>query len=82
MKIIRYSVAAFEPQEQTHHAKHIQYHLSGKFNLEDYPEFMRWQIQRIHEQKATFYKEHLEDFKCGIWCFVDGHKSNQSLNHL
>lgn len=60
MKIIRYSVAAFEPQEQTHHAKHIQYHLSGKFNLEDYPEFMRWQIQRIHEQKETFYKEHLD----------------------
>ncbi len=42
MKIIRYSVVAFEPQEQTHHAKHIQYHLSGEFNIEDYPEFMRW----------------------------------------
>lgn len=41
MKIIRYSVAAFEPQEQTHHAKHIQYHLSGEFNIEDYPKFMR-----------------------------------------
>lgn len=82
MKIIRYSVAAFDPQEQTHHAKHIQYHLSGEFNLEDYPEFMRYEIQRIHEQKAVFYKEHWEDFKCGIWCFVDGHKSNQALNHL
>lgn len=66
MKIIRCSVVAFEPQEQTHHAKDIQYHLSGGFNIEDYPEFMRWQIQRIHEQKVTFYKEHLEDLRCGI----------------
>ena len=77
MNIIRYSVAAFEPQEQTHHAKHIQYHLSGEFNLEDYREFMS-----IHEQKVAFYKDYLEDFKRGIWCFVDGYKSNQSLNHL
>ncbi len=82
MKIIRYSVTAFEPQKQTHHAKHIQYHLSDEFKIEDYPEFMRWQIQKIHEQKVAFYTEHLNDFKCGIWCFVDGYKSNQSLNHL
>lgn len=27
MRIIRYSIAVFEPQEQTHHTKHIQYHL-------------------------------------------------------
>lgn len=82
MKIIRYSVAAFEPQQQTHHEKHIQYHLSDEFNIEDYPEFLRYEIQRIHGQKVVFYKEHLEDLRCGIWCFVDGHKSNQSLNHL
>lgn len=82
MKIIRYSVTAFEPQEQTHHTEHIQYHLSGEFNIEDYPEFLRYDIQRIHEQKVVFYKEHLEDLRCGIWCFVDGHKSRQSLNHL
>lgn len=82
MKIICYSVTAFEPQEQTHLAKNIQHHLSGGFNIEDYPEFMRWQIQRIHEQKVAFYKEHLEDLKRGIWCFVDGHKSNQVLDHL
>ena len=49
MNIIRYSVAAFEPQKQTHHAKHIQYHLSDEFKIEDYPEFMRWQIQKIHD---------------------------------
>ena len=73
MKIIRYSIAGFKTQEQTYHA-----HLLDKFNIEDYPEFMRWQIQCIHEQKVTFYKEHLKDFKRGIWCFVDGHKS---INH-
>lgn len=66
MRIIRYSVAAFKPQEQTHHEKHIQYHLSGEFNIEDYPEFLRYEIKRIHEQKADFYKEHLEDLRCGI----------------
>lgn len=82
MKVIRYSVAAFEPQKQTHHAQYIQYHLSGGFNIEDYPEFLRYEIQRIHEQKVAFYKEHLEDLRYGIWCFVDGHKCNQSLNHL
>ena len=82
MKIIRYSVAAFEPQQQTHHAKYIQYHLSSEFNIEDYPEFLRYELQRIHEQKVAFYKKHLEDLKRGIWCFADGHKSNQSLNHL
>lgn len=44
MKIIRYLVAAFEPQEQTHQAKNIQYHLSGEFNIEDYSEFLRYEI--------------------------------------
>lgn len=82
MKIIRYSIAAFIPQEQTYHEKHIHYHLFGDFKIKDYPEFRRWQIQQIHDQKVTFYKKHLEDFKCGIWCFVDGYKSNQALNHL
>lgn len=81
MKTIRYSIAAFEPQEQTHHAKHIQYHLCD-FDIEEFPEFARWQIQQIYEQKTAFYKEHLDDLICGIWCFVDGHKSNQSLNYL
>lgn len=42
MKIIRYSVTSFEPEEQTHLTKNIQNHLSGGFNIEDYPEFMRW----------------------------------------
>lgn len=77
MKIIRYSIAGFKTQEQTYHA-----YLLDKFNLEDYPEFLRYEIQQIHEQKVTFYKKHSEDFKRGIWCFVDGYKSNQSLNHL
>ena len=82
MKIIRYSTTGFHPQEQSHHAEHIRYHLSGEFKLEDYPEFMRREIKQIHEQKVKFYLEHLEDFTKGIWCFIDGYKSNQALNHL
>lgn len=82
MKVIRYSVTAFEPQEQTYHAKHIQYHLSGGFKLEDYPEFMRYEVKQIHDRKVDFYTKHLDDLKNGIWCFADGYKSNQALNHL
>ena len=29
-----------------------------------------------------FYQEHYEDFKEGIWFFLEGHKDNFSLNHL
>lgn len=61
--------------------KDIQYHLYD-FDINEFPEFLRWEIQCIHEQKTIFYKEHLEDFKYGIWCFIDGHKNNQALNHL
>ena len=68
MEIIRYSVAAFEPQKQTHRAKDIYYHFYGGFNIEDYPEFMRWQIQRIHEQKGYFLQRTLGRFK--MWNLV------------
>ena len=82
MRIIRYSTTGFHPQKQTHHAEHIRYDLSEEFKLEDYPEFMRLEVKQSHENKVSFYTEHLEDFKRGIWCFIDGHKSNLALNHL
>lgn len=82
MKIIRFSVAAFEPQKQTHHADYIDYHLSDRFKIEDFPEFMRRDVSLDHECKVKFFKEHFDDLTCGIWCFIDGHKSNMSLNHL
>ena len=81
MKVIRYSIHGFKPQEQTHHMEKINYHFHD-FNISDYPEFLQWDIQRIHERCVDFYTKHLEDLKSGIWCFVDGYKNNQSLNHL
>ena len=81
MKVIRYSIHGFKPQEQTHHMENINYHLND-FNISDYPEFLQWNIQKIHERYVYFYTKHLEDLKSGIWCFIDGYKNNQSLNHL
>lgn len=81
MKVIRYSVDGFKPQEQTHHMNHVNYELY-EFDINDYPEKMRYQIQKIHEKHVEFYNKHMDDLKCGIWCFIDGHKDNLSLNHL
>ena len=81
MKVIRYSVDGFKPQEQTHHMKHVNYTLY-EFDIKDYPEPTRYQIQKIHERHVDFYTKHIDDLKCGIWCFIDGHKDNLSLNHL
>lgn len=82
MKVIRFSTMGFAPQEQTHHMEHINYHLNGGFDINDYPEFMRYSIMEIHNKKVDFFTKHLDDFKVGIWCFIDGHKDNLSLNHL
>ena len=82
MKVIRYSLYGFKPQIQDHHMEQIKYHLGGKFNLSDYPDFMRYEVGKIHNEKVKFYTDHLDDFKSGIWCFIDGHKENISLNHL
>ena len=61
--------------------EHINYHLHG-FNINDYPEHLQSVIQKAHEKHVEFYSQHLGDLKCGIWCFIDGHKDNLSLNHL
>ena len=81
MKVIRYSIYGFKPQEQTHHMEGVNYHLH-RFDINDYPEHLRYNIQKIHERHVEFYSQHLDDLKCGIWCFVDGHKNNLSLSHL
>lgn len=81
MKVIRYSTHGFKPQIQTHHMMQIEY-LTKNFKVKDYPEHLRHTIERLREEKIKFYSKHLDDLKCGIWCFVDGHKDNQSLNHL
>ena len=81
IKIIRYSTTGFKPQKQTHHLKDVNYHMYD-FNINDYPEYARYNISQIHEKTLAFYKEHLTDLKEGIWFFINGHKNNQSLNHL
>ena len=47
-KIIRYSTKGFKPQYQSHHLKHIDYHLND-FNINDFPEHLRYIIQKQHE---------------------------------
>lgn len=81
IKIIRYSTTGFKPQKQTHHLKDIYYYMNN-FNINNYPKCIRYNILQIHKKRFTFYKEHLNDLKEGIWFFIDGHKNNQSLNHL
>ena len=80
-RIIRYSTKGFKPQYQSHHLKYINYHLNN-FNINDFPEHFRYIIQKQHEEHLSFYKAHYQDFQYGIWFFIDGHKNNQSLNHL
>lgn len=81
MKVIRYSIYGFKPQIQTHHMEYVNYHLHD-FDINEYPEHLKYYIQRIHENSVDFYSKHFDDLECGIWCFIDGHKSNFLLNHL
>ena len=75
MKVIRYSIYGFKPQEQVHHMENVNYHLY-RFNINDYPEHLQWVIQKAHEKHVEFYSQHLDDLKRGIWCFIDGYKDN------
>ena len=81
MKVIRYSIHGFKPQEQTCHMEHVNYQLHD-FDINDYPEHLRWIIEQNHKRDVEFYTQHIDDLKCGIWCFIDGYKDNLSLNHL
>jgi hypothetical protein len=81
MRIIRYSVDGFKPQKRTHHLAHYDY-MKNKMNINDFPEHLRWQIEKNTKQHIAFYEEHMEDLKEGVWFFIAGHKNNQSLNHL
>ncbi len=81
IKVIRYSKQAFKPQIQSHHMEHIHY-LMNDFNINDFPEHLRYVIQKNHDKQIPFFKENYDDFKEGVWMFVDGHKDNLSLNHL
>ena len=80
MKIIRYSTTAFTPQKQTHHIKSFESWIN--LNPEDCPKHLQYTMQQLKAQKITFYNQHKEDLQEGLWFFIDGHKNNQSLNHL
>lgn len=60
-KIIRYSKQGFKPQYQSHHLKHIDYHLHD-FNINDFPEHLKYIIQKRHEEHLSFYKANYKDF--------------------
>ena len=55
IKIIRYSTTRFKPQKQTHHLKDVNYHMYD-FNINDYPEYARYNISQIHEKHLHFTK--------------------------
>jgi hypothetical protein len=81
MYIIRYSIDGFKPQYQFYHLDGVNYELN-EFNIFDYPLHLRTIILEQHKKRIMFYKEHYNDFKQGIWVFIEGYKDNQSLNHL
>lgn len=81
MIILRYSFNKFKPQYQSYNLKDVKYHLN-KFNINKYPEWMRYEINKEHIKKAEFFRQNLSDLKYGIWAFIDGYKNNQALNHL
>ena len=82
MKVIRYSLNGFEPQNQTHHMNvYVLYHLN-EFDVNQFPKHLQWEIDKIHKSRVALYEANYHDFERGIWVFIDGHKNNQSLNHL
>ncbi len=82
MKIIRYSKHGFKPQYQSHHLQtQVDYHLND-FNISVYPEHLKPYILDSHNKLVSFYQKHYNSLKYGVWAFIDGHKNNQSLNHL
>lgn len=80
-KIIRYSIYGFRPQYQSYHLEQVDYHLND-FDITKYPKHLHYVIQEQHDRLLPFYQEHYDDFKNGIWFFLEGYKNNFSLNHL
>jgi hypothetical protein len=81
MRIIRYSKNGFVPQHQTHHLRDVFYHLN-EFDINEFPEHLRYHIQERHNKLVPFYHENYVYLQYGVWAFIDGYKNNESLNHL
>ena len=85
IKVIRYSANGFEPQYQSHHIAENQVCVdesAAKEFLASVSEGLRPIIASTLAENSKFIKAHWEDLQNGIWVFIDGHKNNQSLNHL
>ena len=60
-RIIRYSTQGFKPQYQSEHLKNINYHLND-FNINDFPENLRYIIQKQHENIFLSTKNIIKTF--------------------
>ena len=60
-KIIRYSIQGFKPQYQSEHLKNINYHLND-FNINDFPEHLRYIIQSNIKNIFFFTKNIIKTF--------------------
>lgn len=77
MKIIRYSNSGYKAQVQSHHNELHEHSIEFYYH-----KLCSESFKPILKAHYEFYLEHKSDFEKGIWCFVDGYKNKQSLNHL
>lgn len=86
INIIRYSKMGFEPQKQTFHLEHnVEPIINDNiFNemLSKANDYQKGLLLSVRNSQKEFMEKHYDDLKSGIWVFIDGHKCNQSLNHL
>ena len=66
-RIIRYSTQGFKQQYQSEHLKNINYHLND-FNINDFPEHLRYIIQKQHKKTSFFLQRTLS--RLSIWNMV------------
>jgi hypothetical protein len=81
MHIIRYSDYGFNTQYQSHHLKRVKDEMFH-FDISIFPDHLKKVGQEIRNKHLPFYYQNFHLFKRGVWAFIDGHKNNQSLNHL
>lgn len=86
MIIERYSINKFKPQYQSKHLAQVNLELDESWFKNNFmnfcPEHLKHVCLERHNRIVPFFKDHYNDFKYGIWAFIDGYKNNQSLNHL
>jgi len=81
MEITRFSEHGFEPQYQSFHLKHIIEPMLKLYRTRNYEDIPQVGIEYF-KKFAKFVYENLDDFKYGIWVFVNNHIEYSSLSHL